>query len=162
MRTFNIEQTDIPPQTQRGTTALMWMHITWLPFIPLPLHTYIIWRYLKNKHPQANAHGKNILNALLTFLLIHFVSLFSFIGIGLALITFGFVEGEIYWTPTSVHFHYQSVVLSLFFITWFLCLFIGAITSTITVGLAARRGKVFPYWWAIRFFKTKESKEPQV
>ena len=48
----------------------VWMHLTW-PFAPLV--TLIIWAVIKGKHPQANLHGKNVLNAYFTLLLASFV-----------------------------------------------------------------------------------------
>ena len=42
-----------------SNTPLIWMHLTvWFVH---PLVTLIIWLFIRNKHPQANVHGKNIL-----------------------------------------------------------------------------------------------------
>jgi len=133
------------------STSIMWMHISWLP---CGLVAFIIWLVVKHKHPQANTHGKNILNAFFTFFLIYFASLFFYLFIMVALISFGFVAGEVHWDIASVSFTHPNPLPFFIMFAWLLCMFICIIASSVSVGLAAKRGEVLPYWWAIRFCKT--------
>ena len=158
------EKIDAPSQNEKINTTLMWMHITWLPLSCLP--AYIIWRLLKNKHPQVDTHGKNILNAFSTLFFILVLSMFSFTCIMIALISFGFVNGEVHWATAplgaAVTYHHSSPLPFIILLTFLLCMYIYVITSSVTVGLAAKRGETLSYWWAIRFCKNKHSQEPEV
>ena len=147
---FDTSSTD---NSAEGTpsTALMWMHITWLPLSGLV--SIIIWFLMKDKHPQVRIHAKNILNAFYTFFLFYCLSLFFYVGIFIAMIAFGIIDGKIYWGPMSVHGYSPNPLPFLVFFAYILCMIVFIVASSITVGKAARKGRVVPYWWTIRFYK---------
>ena len=133
-------QTDVPTEAKIPSAALlMWMHWTWLPFWIIAVIIWL-WLFIQSKHPQVSVHGKNILNAFISFFLYCFcLNLFTFV----TLVTFG-LQAEHYLVAVGVYICVISVP----------CLWIYVLVSSVIVGLAARKGKILSYWWAIRFFKT--------
>jgi vacuolar-type H+-ATPase subunit I/STV1 len=152
----------IPDQiaSEPSNTPLMWMHIAWLPTI-MPIVPLLIWGFICQRKPQAWKHMKNILNASFTFILFHTVSLFSFIGLMIAFISHGFIEGTVWWSTfeehghTGVSFHTPNPIPGILYLAIYMSVLVCAIISIVFVSAAARRGKILPYWWAIRFFKVE-------
>jgi len=150
----------IPEQTasEPSNAPLMWMHLTWLPTL-FPLIPLFIWRVIRKKNPQAGKHLKHIHNASFTFFIFHAISLFSFIGLLVALVSFGFIEGTVWWRTFEEHghigvsFHTPNPIPGLLFLAIYMSALVCAIVSIVFVSAAARKGKVLPYWWAFRFLK---------
>jgi len=148
------------PTAEPSNVPLMWMHLTWMPTGFLPIIPLIIWRVIGKKNPQAGTHCRNILNASFTFLLFHTLSIFTFLGALVALITFEVIEGEVWrMTPTEhgtygVYTYTPNPIPGILLMAIYMSALVCAIVSIVTVSIAARKGKVLPYWWAIRFFKT--------
>ena len=144
----------IPEQTasEPSNTPLMWMHITWLPTI-MPIVPLLVWGFICQRKPQAWKHLKNILNASFTFILFHTVSLFSFVGLMVALISFGFIEGKVWWHPLGVSYYSENPIPGIGFFAIYMSALVCVIVSIVFVSMAARKGQVLPYWWAIRFFR---------
>ena len=143
-----------------SNTPLMWMHLTWWPPGFVPLFSLVIWMVIRRKNPQAWIHFKNILNASFTFILFHTLSLFSFLWIAVALISYGFIEGEVWWmtfeehgSPGGFSFYTPNPIPGMVYVAIYMSVFVCVLISTVIVGIAAKKGKVLPYWWAIRFFK---------
>ena len=160
---FNIKNDEEPaPERTAGmpNVPLMWMHLTWLPVFA-PLVPFIIWRIIRKKNPQAGTHFRNILNASFTFILFHVLSIFTGVGILFFLVSFGFIEGTVWLTTFEEHGHAGGYVytpnptpMMLIFVVYMIA-FVCVIVSIRSVSIAAREGKVLPYWWAIRFFKAR-------
>jgi len=144
----------IPEQTssEPSNTLLMWMHIMWLPTI-MPIVPLLIWGLICQRKPQAWKHLKNILNASFTFIIFHTVSLFSFIGILTALVSCGFIEGTVWWHPLGFNAYTPNPIPGILFLAIYMSVLVCVIISIVFVSIAARKGQVLPYWWAIRFFR---------
>jgi hypothetical protein len=146
------ETSDISTEQGTPSVALMWMHWTWFPCWPV---AFVIWCNIKNKHPQARVHAQNINNAFVSFglLLVLITAVIGFSPIFLWVLTLiaaavfgkfnsGFNVGNL---PDPVPFF--SIIepaIVLWFLIWIVCL----VVNSISVGLAAKKGKVVPYWWA--------------
>ena len=136
-----------------SNTPLMWMHLTWLPPGFVPIIPLIIWGSICVRKPQAWTHLKNILNASFTFILFHTLSLFSFLWIAVALVSYGFIEGTVWWHPFGFHVHSPNPIPGMVYLAIYMSVLACVVISIIKVSIAAKKGKVLPYWWAIRFFR---------
>ena len=144
----------IPEQTasEPSNAPLMWMHLTWLPTF-FPVVPLFIWRVIRKKNPHAEKHYKNILNASFTFFLFHTLSVFTIVCMNVALISFDFIEGEVWWSFGGVSYQTDNPIPTSLFVVIYISVFFYVLVSTITVGVAARKGQCLPYWWGIRFFR---------
>jgi hypothetical protein len=98
-------------------------------------------------------HFRNILNASLTLVIFHCVSLFFFTGFVFALISFGIIEGEIYGEGAGGGWYTPNPIPGIVYLAIYMCVLLYIFVSTIIVGMAARKGKIVLYRGAIRFFK---------
>ena len=123
----------------------VWMHLTWAI---APLVTLIIWIVIKNKHPYASIHGKNILNAFFTLIIIN-------VAVSAILVIFGCVVGYLAdnGVPTEVII-VPGIILGLAVIVaiW---IPIRVIVASIMVAIATGKGETSTYSRAIQFFKTQ-------
>ena len=90
-------QTDVPTEAKIPSAALlMWMHWTWQPFWIIAVIIWL-WLFIQSKHPQVSVHGKNILNAFISFFLYFFCLLYFNLFALVTLVTFGLIDGHVYW-----------------------------------------------------------------
>jgi uncharacterized Tic20 family protein len=123
--------------------AFMLMHLT-LPYLPVML-VILLFVWFVTKHSQAIAHGKNILNAYITLVIV-------------ILAISPVMQVLVYHPDIQIQTGFaipEFVLITLSIIMGVLgCIFSFAFFySVILVAIAARKGKVLPYFWAIRFFK---------
>ena len=149
-QSISTENTTTAPSTVNGNPSVgaMWMHWAWI-FVPLA--SLIIWTVIKDKEEHANAHGKHVLNAFLTFM-IHSV----IFGVAVAITVV--VKAIIHETFSSYNDDFIPVLLSgaisLTILAGILFVSIRAVISAIKIGIAAGNGEIIPYKWAICFCKT--------
>jgi uncharacterized Tic20 family protein len=133
---------DVQPGNRTSNVALMWMHLTWWCVQPAAI---IIWFVIKNKHPQATVHGKNILNAFIT----EQIAVFAVMPILAVMVYHVDIQMLTGYTIPEFVLITLSVILSMIVCAyWFILVY-----SLIYVVIATRKGKILPYFWAIRFFK---------
>jgi uncharacterized Tic20 family protein len=132
---------DIQPEKGTSNTALMWLHLTWWSFWIVAI---FIWFIIRNKHPQATSHGKNVLNACIT----EVIAILAIIPMMLVLVYYPDIQ-----TLTGVTIP-EFVLFTLSLITgMFACVYMFIlIYSVIRVVIATRKDEILPYFWAIRFF----------
>jgi uncharacterized Tic20 family protein len=133
------------PESGVSYHPLMLIHWAWLlsPLIPIvgpvtlifPLVPFFVWNGAKNKYPQAIIHLKNVLNA-------HFTLMILVVCIWLISRLLGIAPLP---SPDNDEFIIMGFI-------WSVVLLI-LIHSVWCVAAVAERGRVLPYWWAIRFFK---------
>jgi len=144
----------MPPFTEQGfytnygvsysNTGPVWMYLTSIVNLII---TLIIWVVIKDKHPLANIHGKNILNAFFSMIIYNTAVQIAFV-VFLA-VTIALVDGN---APLIVSI-FPGVICVAFGVA-VIWLPIRYIVYAIRAAIAAGRGEVFTYDWAIRFFKT--------
>ena len=122
----------------------IWMHLLWLFFWPGML---IIWLTIKDKYPQANAHGKNILNALFSALILNTV-------VQIVFVIFLLVTGSLFDSEVPFVVTFIPLIICVAFAVFAIWIPVQCVITGILGAIAANKGEVYVYKWAFRFFKT--------